>query len=93
MWLAMFSCCGGLVNASNPFPKTNTLIGDSSCNGGLPDICIRGNYPFGMVQFYPDLFHTKQLGFVINQLSGCGMRSYGKFPYASGCRSFTGFSG
>lgn len=36
-------------------------------------------YPFGMVQFTPTYF-TKQLGFVINQLSGAGCDHMGNFP-------------
>ena len=62
-----------------------------SSNGWASGYLYPGaTYPFGMVQFTPTYF-TKQLGFVINQLSGCGMRSYGKFPYASGCGSLYGF--
>ena len=87
----VFLLCGGLVNASNLVSKTNTLIGTQGM-GGLPDICIRGYLSLRYGTVYPDLFHeTTRLCY--QSIEWCGMRSYGKFPYASGCRSFTGFSG
>ena len=65
----VFLLCGGLVNASNLVSKTNTLIGTQG-NGWASGYLYPGaTYPFGMVQFTPTYF-TKQLGFVINQLSG-----------------------
>ena len=48
--------------------------------GGLPDICIRG-LPIPSVWYsLPRLISTKQLGFVINQLSGAGCDHMGNFP-------------
>ena len=75
----VFLLCGGLVNASNLVSKTNTLIGTQG-NGWASGYLYPGaTYPFGMVQFTPTYF-TKQLGFVINQLSGAGCDHMGNFP-------------
>lgn len=59
--------------------KVNTLIGTQG-NGWSSGYLYPGaTYPFGMVQFTPTYF-TKQLGFVINQLSGAGCDHMGNFP-------------
>ena len=87
----VFLLCGGLVNASNLVSKTNTLIGTQG-NGWASGYLYPGaTYPFGMVQFTPTYFTTTRLCY--QSIEWCGMRSYGKFLYASDCRSFTGFSG
>lgn len=59
--------------------KVNTLIGTQG-NGWSSGYLYPGaTYPFGTVQFTPTYF-TKQLGFVINQLSGAGCDHMGNFP-------------
>lgn len=59
--------------------KVNTLIGTQG-NGWSSGYLYPGaTYPFGMIQFTPTYF-TKQLGFVINQLSGAGCDHMGNFP-------------
>lgn len=71
--------CVSPAIASDLIFKTNTLIGTQG-NGWASGYLYPGaTYPFGMVQFTPTYF-TKQLGFVINQLSGAGCDHMGNFP-------------
>ena len=69
--IQVLSLWPAVLQAQDYSGKVNTLIGTQG-NGWSSGYLYPGaTYPFGMVQFTPTYF-SKQLGFVINQLSGAG---------------------
>lgn len=77
--IQVLSLWPAVLQAQDYSGKVNTLIGTQG-NGWSSGYLYPGaTYPFGMVQFTPTYF-SKQLGFVINQLSGAGCDHMGNFP-------------
>ena len=77
--IQILSLWPAVLQAQDYSGKVNTLIGTQG-NGWSSGYLYPGaTYPFGMVQFTPTYF-SKQLGFVINQLSGAGCDHMGNFP-------------
>ncbi len=60
--------------------KVNTLMGTKGVGWASGYMYPGATYPFGMVQFTPPSYFSKQSGFVINQLSGGGCDHMGNFP-------------